>query len=344
MNELTMLGVKLWLRYVDDTFVVINNKNQAEKILEFLNSCHPTIKFTMEKEAKNEINFLDVKIKRELDGTTSTSTYRKSTFTGVMLNWNSLTSIKYKKGLIGCLLDRSFKICSNNQQKIIEMEELRDLLIKNNYPQQIIQKEFDKFEKYKMLNVDKIQNPNEKTKYLSIPFINDKSEIIGRKIQEAVKEHFTNINLRVAFKSPATLGSHFPFKDKVTDPSKLSMVVYHLKCKNCTANYVGQTKRICDVRMNDHQTDKNSHVYEHHNIDGHEIDFENVEILDRADTIRKLEYKEMLYIRKLKPTINKQTEGELFTLIIRNVKLETSIERDIQKYLKKPKNNKNAKT
>ena len=52
----------------------------------------------------------------------------------------------------------------------------------------------------------------------------------------------------------------------------------------------------------------------------------------------------MLYIRKLKPTINKQTEGELFTLIIRNVKLETSIERDIQKYLKKPKNNKNSKT
>jgi hypothetical protein len=342
MDELTQLGVKLWIRYVDDTFVIINNKNQADKILEFLNNCHPTIKFTMEKEINNEINFLDVKIKREINGSISTSTYRKPTFTGVMLNWNSLTSIKYKKGLIGCLLDRSFKICSNNQQKIIEMEELRELLIKNNYPQQVIDKEFEKFEKYKMLNVDKIPNPNEKIKYLSIPFINDKSEIIGRKIQEAVKEHFTNINLRVAFKSPATLGSHFPFKDKVIDPSKLSMVVYHLKCKNCKADYIGQTKRICDVRMKDHQTDKNSHVYEHHNIPGHEIDFENVEILDRADTIRKLEYKEMLYIRKYKPTINKQTEGELFTLIIRNVKLESSIERDIQKYLKKP-NNKNFK-
>ena len=340
INELTKLGVKLWLRYVDDTFVVINNKNQADKILDYLNKCHPTIKFTIEKETNNEINFLDVKIKRELDGTITTSTYRKPTFTGVMLNWNSLTSIKYKKGLIGCLLDRSYKICSNNQQRIIEMEELRDLLLKNNYPQQIIQNEFDKFEKYKMINVDKVQNPKEKIKYLSIPFINDKSEIIGRKIQEAVKEHFTNINLRVAFKSPATLGSHFPFKDKVTDPSKLSMVVYHLKCKNCNADYIGQTKRICDVRMKDHQTDKNSHVFEHHNIPGHEIDFENVEILDRADTVRKLEYKEMLYIRKHKPTINKQTEGELFTLIIRNVKLDTSMERDVQKYLnnKKTKN------
>jgi len=41
----------------------------------------------------------------------------------------------------------------------------------------------------------------------------------------------------------------------------------------------------------------------------------------------------MLYIRKLKLTINKQTEGELFILIIRNVKLESSMERDIQKYL-----------
>jgi hypothetical protein len=45
----------------------------------------------------------------------------------------------------------------------------------------------------------------------------------------------------------------------------------------------------------------------------------------------------MLYIRKLKPTINKQTVGELFTLIVRNVKLETSIERNIQKYLKNQK-------
>ena len=50
----------------------------------------------------------------------------------------------------------------------------------------------------------------------------------------------------------------------------------------------------------------------------------------------------MLYIRKLKPTLNKQKETELFTLIIRNDKMENSITRDIQKYLKKP-NNKNFK-
>jgi hypothetical protein len=251
-----------------------------------------------------------------------------------MLNWNSLTSIKYKKGLISCLLDRSFKICSTNEQKIVEMEELRNLLIKNNYPSYIIDKQFEKFEKYKQLNVENPANPDEKIKYLSLPFINDKSETIARKIQETVKDHFENINLRIAFKSPATLGSHFPFKDRVTDPSKQSMVVYHLKCKNCDADYIGQTKRICNIRMDNHKTKKESHVFEHNQIIGHEIDFENVEIIDRADSVKKLELKEMLYIRKLKPTLNKQKESELFTLIIKNVKLETSITRDIQKYLK----------
>ena len=112
MEKLTELGVKHWFRYVDDTFVVIRNKDQAEKILDFLNSQHATIKFTMEKEINKSINFLDVKIRIENDNSISTSTYHKPTFTGVMLNWNSLTSMKYKKGLIRCLLDRSSKICS----------------------------------------------------------------------------------------------------------------------------------------------------------------------------------------------------------------------------------------
>ena len=344
MDELIKLGVKLWWRYVDDTFIIIKNKELADKILEFLNKQHDTIKFTMEKETNDIINFLDVKIKRGSENSISTSTYRKPTFTGVMLNWNSLTSIKYKKGLIRCLLDRSNKICSSIEQKIIEMEEIRNILLKNNYPSHIINKEYEKYEKYKQLNVDKITNPEEKIKYISLPYINDKSEIIARKIQESVEDHFQNVKLRVAFKSPATLGSHFPFKDKITDPTKLSNVIYHLKCKNCPADYIGMSKRIWSHRREEHEkTDHSSHVFEHHHLEGHEIDFDNVEIIDRADSLRKLEYKEMLYIRKLKPQLNKQIESELFTLIIRNVQLENSITRDFQKNLNKNNNKQQPK-
>ena len=54
--------------------------------------------------------------------------------------------------------------------------------------------------------------------------------------------------------------------------------------------------------------------------------------VDRANTGKKLELKEMLYIRKRKPSLNKQLESELFTLIIRNVKLVNSITSDAQRY------------
>jgi len=45
--------------------------------------------------------------------------------------------------------------------------------------------------------------------------------------------------------------------------------------------------------MEDHETDPKSHVHEHHKLPGHEMDFANVEILDRANTVKKLESKEM---------------------------------------------------
>ena len=48
----------------------------------------------------------------------------------------------------------------------------------------------------------------------------------------------------------------------------------------------------------------------------------------------------MLYIRKLKPKLNTQVDPELFSLVIRNAKLETANERDIEKHIKKAKQTK----
>jgi hypothetical protein len=43
--------------------------------------------------------------------------------------------------------------------------------------------------------------------------------------------------------------------------------------------------------MKDHEKNDKSHVFEHHNLPGHEIDIENVKILDRGDTIKRIELK-----------------------------------------------------
>jgi hypothetical protein len=73
------------------------------------------------------------------------------------------------------------------------------------------------------------------------------------------------------------------------DPSKLSMVVYKLNCltEGCDASYIGESKRICNIRMEDHANYPKSHVHEHHKLPGHKMDFENVEILDGANTTKK---------------------------------------------------------
>ena len=86
--------------------------------------------------------------------------------------------------------------------------------------------------------------------------------------------------------------------------------------------------------MKEHEhSDPKSHVYQHHHTAGHKIDFDNVKILYRASEDLKLQLKEMLLIRKYNPSLNRQMNSELFTLIIRNTQQDSHITRDIQKYL-----------
>jgi hypothetical protein len=111
---------------------------------------------------------------------------------------------------------------------------------------------------------------------------------------------------------PATFESHFPHKDKVIDPNKFSMVVFRLKFKNWPSHYIGQSKRIYKIRMKDHESNDKSHVFEHqlfHNLTGHEI-LRLLKCLNfrPCGYDKKTELKEIFYIRKIKPTLNKQLE------------------------------------
>ena len=132
---------------------------------------------------------------------------------------------------------------------------------------------------------DKLIDDEIKIKYLSLTYINEKTEITSIKIQKLIKQYYPKIKLRVAFKSPSHLGDNFPFKDKVIDPSKQSLVVYHIKCKDCDNDYIGKSEQILSNRIEQHLTDKNSHVFQHIKTEKHRMDFENIEILDREKIV-----------------------------------------------------------
>ena len=64
-------------RYVDDCFLIFNEKEHAPLFLDYLNSKHQNINFTMETESNNQISFLDVLVRKD-DFNFNTSVFWKA--------------------------------------------------------------------------------------------------------------------------------------------------------------------------------------------------------------------------------------------------------------------------
>ena len=74
----------------------------------------------------------------------------------------------------------------------------------------------------------------------------------------------------------------------------------------CGKEYIGKTIKQSQVREEEHRTNPDSSVYKHMMDTQHTIDWGQIEILDTADTDKKLLLKEMLYINKPNPESNIQ--------------------------------------
>jgi len=65
---------KIWKRYVDDTFNVLDRRT-VDSFLQHLNNQQPLIRFTMETESDSKLAFLDTAVSRESDGRDATRVY-----------------------------------------------------------------------------------------------------------------------------------------------------------------------------------------------------------------------------------------------------------------------------
>ena len=137
-NKLFDFSVKpqFYKRYVDDTFAIFENEAECDEFFKIQNSLNPALKFTNEKEKSESLAFLDVKIQKS-DSKFLTSVYRKPSFTGQYIRWDSFRPSKRKKNLIGTLVHKALRICSKSllQQ---ELENIRVILRDNGYPESII--------------------------------------------------------------------------------------------------------------------------------------------------------------------------------------------------------------
>ena len=97
---------KSYRRFIDDIHVVIE-QNDKENFSKALNSLHPSLKFTED----DGDHFLDVKM-HVASGNIDTSVFRKQTFTGLYINYQSHCPKMYKVNLVRSLFQRARVICS----------------------------------------------------------------------------------------------------------------------------------------------------------------------------------------------------------------------------------------
>ena len=85
---------KLYRRYVDDIVVMFQSRYHVKKLLGYMNTKHPIIRFIFQTEHQNSFSFLDIKIIRNTEKIFfETSVYRKSKFSGAFTNFSSFIPI-----------------------------------------------------------------------------------------------------------------------------------------------------------------------------------------------------------------------------------------------------------
>ena len=106
----------LWLRFVDDTFV-INRAEHSQALFQHINSQDPHIQFTVEPTQQGSLPFLDTLVTIEPNNTFSTTVYMKPTHTDQYLHWDSNHHITAKQSVYNTLAHRA-KVVSSSQDRL----------------------------------------------------------------------------------------------------------------------------------------------------------------------------------------------------------------------------------
>ena len=82
LKEFKTCEVVLYWQYVDNIICLSSWEKDADKYVTFLNSRHPNVKLTFEKEKDSKITFLDISINKT-NHSFCTSVFQKSTTIGL---------------------------------------------------------------------------------------------------------------------------------------------------------------------------------------------------------------------------------------------------------------------
>ena len=222
-------------------FAIFDHEAEADEFLTKLNCLHPSLKFTFEKEKGKCLPFLDVYVERT-DVGLETSVYRKPTFTGRYLRWESFSPLKRKISLISTLVHRALMICTKRRLNE-EIERIKKILLDNGYPKNIINTQITK--KIAQFSTLKRFGPEKCPVYSRVPWIGKPSTNLEKEVKTAVESCYGSVSTRLVFTSKRML----PVASKDVLPAiQKSFVIYEYKC-HCDSRFVGRTSQRLQDRI-----------------------------------------------------------------------------------------------
>ena len=231
-------NAKLFARYMDDIIREIK-RAKIDKKLEEINSLHENLKFTIEREEKGTLPFLDMLIIHDKNRLSSTW-YNKPTDTGLIMNFHALAPKRYKRSVVSGFVYRIHRACSSWRYFHESLEKAKRVLEHNQYPpnfyepiiketlESIIRKEYDTEEK---LHHSKESEGRSAKVPIIIQYRGKCTEDYARALHKCKAPCTIVMTLR---KLKTVLPSLKPSVDKMFK----SGVVYKIMCSRCKACYV----------------------------------------------------------------------------------------------------------
>lgn len=207
----------------------------------------------------------------------------------------------------------------------LELEYLKRYFLKNLFPITLINKTFaNTISKLYAIDTPKLTVPK-KLLYFKLPYLGEHlSKIFKRKLLNFIAENYPQIDLRIIFHNQNCIQNYFKFKDRLP-LSLVSSLVYQYTCRECSAAYIGETRKQMKVRTSQHKgisyrTDRDiseplhSKIRDHANNFNHPLRNENFKLLSKSKDY-DLWILESIFIYSNNPSLNdRQSSCELFIL------------------------------
>ena len=316
MYRLELIAIRtmpmaLYRRYADDICILTTNREEAVRIMEFMEQQHPDIHFDIEHPTNDRtLCLLDFEFTITSDGGVRFNFYKKAAKKPLFMHHKSALPDLMKRNVIKNESVRIQSRCTERADASSNLHAFRDILRENGYPDKSI----------RILTNDGNRRGRRRPRkqltepvFLELPFVSDG---VDGKIRRIIQKY--NLPVRIYHRSrtlrqmlrpkqsePNCHLKNCPLQE--TDKCNIRKCVYEVTCNGCRASYIGSTIRPLHLRVREHLQCSNSSVFKHKVTCGATF---TTSVLGRERDLTSLRIREAIEIRNRQPSVNSRQESE----------------------------------